>query len=254
MAEEKLNHGIIMKALDYAYDKAINGIPGFDSAEEMARDYMNNGRDKERNCKALVNWQASKATTSGFITGLGGVFTMPVTIPANLASVMYVQVRMIAAIAFIGGYDLKDDRVKSLVYLCLAGNSAKDILKDIGIAVGQKITTKLIQQISGKTLQTINQKVGFRLLTKFGEKGIINLGKAIPIAGGLIGGMTDLLATKIIGKVAISTFINLQYNNSYEEEFNRSSDFTPNYKQRTNESESTNFVNKHSDEYDNFAE
>ncbi|WHP42989.1 hypothetical protein [Lysinibacillus capsici] len=36
---------------------------------------------------------------------------MPITIPTNLASVMYMQMRMIAAIAQIRGYDLKDDQV-----------------------------------------------------------------------------------------------------------------------------------------------
>lgn len=96
---------------------------------------------------------------------------MPVTIPVGIASVIYVQIIMISAIAHMGEYDLNDDRVKSLVFVCLAGNAAKEILKDIGIVVGTKITTKAIQNISGKTLTVINQKVGFRLLTKFGKRG-----------------------------------------------------------------------------------
>lgn len=148
-----------------------------------------------------------KAGTSGFLTGLGGILTMPVAIPANLASVMYVQIRMIAAIAHMGGHDLKNDKVKSLVYACLAGNAAKDILKDIGIVVGTKLTTQAIKNISGKTIVAINQKVGFRLLTKFGEKGVVNMGKAVPVVGGIIGGTFDSVATNIIGSIARDTFI-----------------------------------------------
>lgn len=204
---KKPDQGMIMKALDYGYDKAVNGLPGFDSAEEIAESYMNNGKDVITNCNSLIRWQNSKAVTSGFVTGLGGLFTMPVGIPANLASVMYVQIRMIAAIAHIGGHDLKDDRVKSLVYLCLAGNGAKDILKDIGIVIGKKLTTQMIKSISGKTITAINQKVGFRLLTKFGEKGVINLGKAVPIFGGIIGGTLDGITTNTIGNIARNTFI-----------------------------------------------
>jgi hypothetical protein len=34
--ERKGKQSMLIKALDYAYDKAVNGIPGFDSAEEMA--------------------------------------------------------------------------------------------------------------------------------------------------------------------------------------------------------------------------
>lgn len=207
MQEKKINQGMIMKALDYAYEKAINGVAGFDSAEEMAESYISTDVSSIDSCNSLIRWQNTKAGTSGFLTGLGGLLTMPVAIPANLASVMYVQIRMIASIAYIGGYDLKDDRVKSFVYVAMAGNGAKDILKDIGIVVGRKLTEKMIMSISGKTITMINQKVGFRILTKFGEKGAVNLGKAIPLIGGVIGGAFDTVATNSIGNIARGIFI-----------------------------------------------
>ena len=206
-SSEKLNKGVIMKALDYAYDKAVNGVPGFDTAEEMAENYMRNRNNTIANCNSLIRWQNTKAGTSGFLTGLGGIITLPVSVPANLASVMYVQIRMIAAIAYMGGYDLKDDRVKSLVYVSMVGNGAKDILKDTGIIVGRKMTEQLIKNISGKTISAINKKVGFKLLTKFGQKGAVNLVKAVPLIGGFIGATADGFATNTIGNVARNTFI-----------------------------------------------
>jgi hypothetical protein len=45
------------------------------------------------------------------------------------------------------------------------------------------------------------------LLTKFGQTGAVNLGKAVPILGGIIGGTFDSVSTKIIGKVAIKSFL-----------------------------------------------
>lgn len=206
MAEE-LNHGMMMKALDYCYIKAVNGLPGFDSAEELALDYMNSSSSLQHNAKRLVNWQCAKAGTSGFITGLGGLLTLPVSIPANITSVLFLQVRMIAAVAVMGKCDIRNDQVKTLVYMCLCGSAAGDILKDVGIQLGKKLTVTAIKKISGATLTKINQKVGFRLLTKFGEKGLVNLGKTVPILGGLIGGAFDTGTTKIIGKVAIKTFL-----------------------------------------------
>lgn len=101
--DKVIDQGMIMKALDYAYDKSINGIKGFDSAEEIAQSYMEKDGTDIDNCNSLIRWQITKAGTSGFLSGLGGVITMPVTIPANLASVIYIQVRMIAAIAYMGG-------------------------------------------------------------------------------------------------------------------------------------------------------
>lgn len=207
--KKKITHGLIMKTLDFAYEKAVNGVPGFDSAEEMAQDYMNSHDDKVKSANSLIRWQVSKAGTSGFLTGLGGIITMPITIPINLASVIYIQIRMIAAIAIMGGCDLKDDKVKSLVYMCMAGNGAKDILKDIGIVVGRKLTTSMIKNISGKTISAINQKVGFRLLTKFGGKGVLNLGKTVPLLGGLIGGTFDSVTTNVIGNIFRKTFIEI---------------------------------------------
>ncbi|WP_239787620.1 EcsC family protein [Tenacibaculum finnmarkense] len=207
MAKEKMNEGLIMKTLDFCYDKAINGVAGFDSASEMAESYLVKGGEKRDMANSLIRWQNTKAGTSGFLSGLPGVIAMPVTIPANLASVMYVQIRMIAAIAHLGGYDLKDDKVKTLVYACMAGNGAKDILKDVGIVIGKKMTTQLLKNVSGKTITAINQKVGFRLLTKFGEKGAINLGKAIPLVGGIIGGTFDTVTTNTIGNIARNTFV-----------------------------------------------
>ncbi|MBC6658123.1 EcsC family protein [Morganella morganii] len=198
-----------MQCLDYAYTKAIDGIPGMDTAYELANDYLKEKGELEDQINCLIRWQNTKSATSGFLTGVGGLITMPIAIPANISSVIFVQVRMIATIAIMAGYDVRDDKVKTLVYTCLAGNASKEILKDIGIQIGTKLTKSAISNISGKVLTKINQAVGFRLLTKFGEKGVINLGKCIPFIGGVIGGSFDAVTTNIIGNTARDTFLSL---------------------------------------------
>jgi uncharacterized protein (DUF697 family) len=205
-----LSENKIIQALNWTYHQAINGVAGLDSAEDMANDYLKGSGSLHDKANSLIRWQNTKAATSGFLTGLGGVLVMPITIPAGVASVMYVQIRMIAAIAKMGGYDLQDDKVKSLVFACLAGDAAKDVLKDVGIVIGSKMATTAIKNISGKTLTAINQKVGFRLITKFGEKGAINLFKAIPVLGGVIGGTVDSTATNLVGNIARNTFIGVR--------------------------------------------
>ncbi|WP_333975852.1 EcsC family protein [Acinetobacter colistiniresistens] len=202
-----LTESKIMDVLNWSYEKAVNGVAGLDSAYDLANDYMKTNDSLYNQANSLIRWQNTKAGTSGFLTGLGGIITLPIAIPANVASVIYVQIRMIAAIAHMGGHNLNDDRVKSLVFVCLTGNAAKDILKDIGIVVGKKIAQNSIKNISGKTITAINQKVGFRLLTKFGEKGVINLGKAIPLLGGVIGASFDSVTTNTVGNIARDTFI-----------------------------------------------
>ena len=196
-----------MKAMDWAYDKAINGVSGVDSAEEMASDYLQGEGTLRDKANSLIRWQNAKAGATGFITGLGGLLTLPVALPANITTVLFVQIRMIAAIAKMGGYDLKNDRVKSLVYSCLVASSALDVAKQTGIAIGERVAMNAIKNMSGEIVKQINQKVGFRLFTKFGEKGIVNFGKAIPVVGGIIGGLFDTVSTNTIGNVARDTFL-----------------------------------------------
>ncbi|WP_374990857.1 EcsC family protein [Acinetobacter pittii] len=139
-----LTESKIMEVLNWSYDKAVNGVVGLDSAYDLAKDYKKTDDSLYNQVNSLIRWQNTKAGTSGFITGLGGIITLPVAIPANVASVMYVQIRMIAAIAHMGGHNLNDDRVRSLVFVCLTGNAAKDILKDVGIVVGKKLAENAI--------------------------------------------------------------------------------------------------------------
>lgn len=208
---ERLNNkpttGTLLKVLDWAYDKALAGLPGLNSAVELSESYLKQEGTLRHKANALIRWQNVKSGSSGFITGLGGFMTLPVAIPANLASVLFIQIRMIAAIAHMGGYDLRDDRVKSLVFACLAGNVAKDILQEIGIIAGTRITAQLIARISEQTIIAINQKVGFQLLSKTGGKGVVNLGKAVPLVGGVIGGSFDTVMTNLIGNIARDVFI-----------------------------------------------
>ena len=65
----------------------------------------------------------------------------------------------------------------------------------------------MVKKIPGTVLTKINQKVGFRFLTKFGEKGIINIAKLVPVVGGVIGGGFDLVETKVIANRAYKMFI-----------------------------------------------
>ena len=197
----------VMKILDSCYEKCLNGIPKVSpSVEEMANDYLKKYKTKEEACKAMIRNQITKCATSGFITGFGGFITMPVTLPANITSVIYVQMRMIACTSYMAGFDLDSDQTQTLVYACLAGVAVNNVIKQAGIKFGVKFANGLIKKIPGKVLIKINQKVGFRFITKFGTKGVVNLGKLIPGVGAVIGGGLDLVETKIIAKRSYKWF------------------------------------------------
>ena len=92
----------IYEVMEWAYDKAVDGLPGMGSAIELAEDYLKNVGTKTDKINSLIRWQNTKAGSAGFLAGLGGMITLPVALPANVASTLYIQIRMIAAIAHIG--------------------------------------------------------------------------------------------------------------------------------------------------------
>lgn len=198
----------MMQVLEWSYDKAVNGLPGMETADELAQNYISKYKSVDKAIDNFIRWQEAKCATSGFLTGLGGIMTLPVAIPANISSVIYIQTRMIAAIARMRGYDLRDEQVKTLVYVSLTGTAASDILKQAGINIGTKMSIVLIKRMPFEVIKQINKKVGFRLVTKFGQKGVINLGKCIPLVGGVIGGTVDAVGTLTIGKTAKKIFTN----------------------------------------------
>ncbi len=202
----------IMKLLDTCYEKSLEGIPHVSpSVKTIAEEYVAKYPTIEQACKAMIKNQIIKCTTSGFVTGFGGAITLPITVPANVSSVLYVQMRMIACTAYMSGLELNSDETQTFVYACLAGVTVNEIVKQTGIKIGMKLSNSLIKKIPGKVLTKINQKVGFRLLTKFGTKGIINIGKLIPGVGAVIGGGLDLVETKIIGERAYKWFFEGDY-------------------------------------------
>ena len=200
-----------MKALQVVRtiaDSGIDGVGPLSSAEELAREYLNDSSysSNDERVDALIRWETSKNFGSGFLTGLGGLITLPASVPAALGASWAIQARMSAAIAVIYGHDVREDRVRTFVLLTLLGNAGKEVMRQAGIKIGQRVTLALIKKIPGRMLIEINKKVGFRLLTKAGERGIVNFTKAVPIIGGLVGGTVDAIACQVVGKFAKKCF------------------------------------------------
>jgi uncharacterized protein (DUF697 family) len=189
-------------------DKSIEGVPPLTSAESLALEYLIDYSydDDGHRVKSLINWETTKNFTTGFITGLGGLITLPISLPAAFGASWVIQARMAGAIALICGHDLHSERVRTMVLLSLLGDAVEQVLKEVGVKIAQKVTAKVLEQIPGKVFIEINKKIGFRLLTKAGEKGTINFMKGIPWIGGPVSGFLDAAACQTVGRVAYELF------------------------------------------------
>jgi len=205
--ERKIKQEDVIKMLDSCYKTVLGGIEKVSPPiETFANDYLDKASSADEAAQKMIKNQIMKCTTSGFLTGFGGVITLPISIPANIGSVLYVQMRMVACTAYMAGYDLQSDQVQTFVYACLAGVSVNEVVKQAGVKVGVKVAKSAINKIPGKTLTKINQKIGFRFITKFGQKGIVNLGKMVPGVGAVISGGLDYAETKVIANRAYKMF------------------------------------------------
>jgi uncharacterized protein (DUF697 family) len=193
-----------VKLVKWVSDQAIDGVRPLSSAHDLADEYLLDVgyRSHRKRVEALVNWETTKNFTSGFVTGLGGLLVLPFALPAAFAASWVIQARMAAAIARIYGHNLHSDRVRTFIVAALLGDSIKDIAKASGIVIGRGLTKTLIEKVPGRALIEFNKRVGFRLLTKAGEKGAINLIKSVPFVGGLVGGTFDAVACRVVGRNA----------------------------------------------------
>lgn len=198
----------ITSLLQKGYEAVVDGsIPGMVSAEELAASYLKDHTDKKAAANALARCQNAKCAACGLLLGATGSLAISVTLPADLVSTTIIHLRTTAAIAAIAGYDLHDDRVRTLVLLTLTGESVDKLLRPMGISTAQALATAGINAIPRRFIGRINAAVGKKLISKFSEKGIIQLGKLVPLAGGILSAAVDGAMSLTIAKVAIKTFL-----------------------------------------------
>ncbi len=93
---------------------AIHGVGPVKGAAVVAEEHLaGSGGDREKAVRRLIATHVRLAAVSGFVTGLGGVVTLPLTIPASLIDLYILGARMSAGIAFLRGYDLDSEEARS---------------------------------------------------------------------------------------------------------------------------------------------
>lgn len=170
----------------------IDGKGSFHSAEQIAAKALQESKgDREKAVKEIISDTRRLAAANGFVTGLGGFVTMAVALPANVAGFYLISTRMVAAIAKVRGYDLRDPALRSAILLTLVGADADDILNKAGVVSTGRLANLATQQLPPPVMMVVNKAVGFRLIGQVGEKATTRLGKAIPFAGGFVGAGID---------------------------------------------------------------
>lgn len=191
-------------ALRRVLEVAIDGYARVPGARTVAAKHLQkHGGSVDDAIDSIVAHHVRLASAQGFVTNIGGVAALPVAIPANLAGIAVVQVRMVAAVAHLRGYDVGDLRVRTALVMCLLGG--EEVAKRIGdgslptspmtIATAPVFDAVLDRQVGDAVLADLMSRIGGKNLT-------LVVTRRVPLLGGGVGAVVDGLATRQIGAYA----------------------------------------------------
>lgn len=195
------------RVLTQVLNVGVDGAGPFKGAIEVAEEVLKTyPGDVEAAVRRLGRVHVRLAATTGGVTGLGGLITLPVTLPVGVGGYYLLGARLAGGIAHLRGHDVHSEDVRTAVLLTMLGSAGTEIIKDAGIAIGTRGLAAAVAKIPGRIFIDINKKVAFRLVTKGGTKGVINVGKLVPLIGAPIGATIDGLSMKAVHQYAKSAF------------------------------------------------
>ncbi|MFH5228435.1 EcsC family protein [Antrihabitans spumae] len=204
------NDGALQARADVLVDKILAagmlGVGPWKGAKQIADEALQTSNSQDEAIKRLIATHRRQVGVSGFVTSVGGPISLVVGMPADIVSFYAAAVRVTAAIAYTRGYNLDTEEVKSVVLVSLLGAGGAAAIGEAGAKIGTKSAIAAIQRVPGRVLIDINKKVGFRLVTKFGQRGAINLVKIVPLVGGGVGAGVNVVGLNTIAKYAKSNF------------------------------------------------
>jgi hypothetical protein len=187
-----------------ALRRAIEGVGPLPPAAAAADAQLKEqGGNVDRAIHEVIENHVRYAGAQGFLTNLGGLVTMAVTVPTNITGLALIECRMIAGIAHLRGYDLDDPRVRNAILVCLLGEeSVKSLVKSKDLpAPPMALATAPVHDASAD--QRISTFVARDLVAKVaGKRLATTIGRRVPVIGGVVGAGADGYATWRIGRYA----------------------------------------------------
>jgi len=192
--------------VDQLLDVGIDGRGPFRGAQAVADAAQRDHSLPDDAIAALISQHTRLVAAGGFLTGVGGIITLPVALPANVIEFYASATRLVAAIAAVRGHDLTSQGVRTAVMLTLVGADADDLLRKAGVVSTGRLANLAAQRLPGPALMVLNKGIGFRLVSTAGRSALSRLGRVVPLAGGLVGAGVDVYLLRKIAAQASREF------------------------------------------------
>jgi hypothetical protein len=193
------------------YRRALGGLPLLGTPAETAARYAARPGALHERAEEMAGAHLALCASTGFVCGLGGFITLPVTLPTNIVGVALLQLHLCASTAFLGGHDPRDPSVRAQCIACLVGVGQSSDERDATQEVVDRSAVKVAER-------------GLRLLAETAVGAATRAGKwgagrvirsqlprrSLPIVGGMLGGASDLYATRRVAEAAREAFLDVQ--------------------------------------------
>ncbi len=189
-------------------DLAITGRGPLPGAKKVANQQLLKRGDVESAVEHLITQHVALASGQGFATNWGGFLVALATMPVNVAASLFLQARLVAAIAHLRGYELADPRVRLAIGICMLGPvSTASLIKRgalpstvLAVATAPVYDDDLDRQVSRSLLERVFNDLGGKRLGAWAVR-------RIPVLGAGVGAGVDGWATYAIGRHARHEFV-----------------------------------------------
>lgn len=152
------------------------------------------GGDPRKTVERIARLYTTLCGSTGFACGLPGYVSMPVTVPANVAGVVLLQLHMSTAIAAVDGRDLRDAGTREVCIDCVLGNVGRTPRQDESDEFTSRFGAKLLQR-------------GVRFASEQAPRLFSRSARSLPLLGGIIGGVADARETQQVARAARRAFL-----------------------------------------------
>lgn len=192
------------------YDTALEGLPLLGTPQETAARHAARPGSLRDRAAEMADVHVLLSASTGFVCGLGGFLTLPVTLPANVAGVALLQLHLCAATAALAAQDPLDPEVKARSLACLTDGDVEHARDE-----AQEVLDRSIVKIAERGLRLLAE-VAVGTAEIAGRLGVHHAlrqrlpRRALPLIGGFIGGASDLYATRRVARAARERFLAIE--------------------------------------------
>ncbi|MFL5404969.1 MAG: hypothetical protein ACJ79O_03825 [Myxococcales bacterium] len=173
-------------------------------AEELRARYP--GEDPRTLGERLVRSQANRAGLAGGVTAILALVTLPVGLPAGMASALFFEAELLLALLAVYGLETGGDRGTLRLYALWAGAGFADAAKSAGLRAGAEAVGRVIAgSLPARIIARLNPVLLRAILRRLGLGWLPRALRMWPIVGAPLGFVVDRAALRGLGFAALDT-------------------------------------------------